>query len=347
MDACRYCASCWAAASARLRASSAASRQRFATVLNWAGVISAAGVQQQLRIGAERCHPFADDLADPVQVRDRQPPGAQRGPGRRMVARQPSRVEQLRRRSVGHRARDRNQPTGLAAPSSAQAPEASQSPTARTSSTSHRSHRRRNSPSRSAECAAPDQPARSSPAALPSARHAVHRIEHASTLNPGCDSSRPASPKPVGVPRAQSGIGSDTDLVRSGHGRRVHAAHGPSPEWPLAAPAGPPRGHLALDPRGLRGGPRRPVGRHPRAHRRCRRLRARGRPVASRRAARLDRRGRELLDALELAAQFPTRHRRTIEFPAFPPRSRPPAASPRAASPRTGFPRVAGGPSPA
>jgi transcriptional regulator with XRE-family HTH domain len=53
-------------------------------------------------------------------------------------------------------------------------------------------------------------------------------------------------------------------------------------------------------------------------------------------------RGRELLDALELAARFPTRHRRTIEFPAFPR-----AAAPRAASPRTGFPRVAGGPSPA
>jgi transcriptional regulator with XRE-family HTH domain len=53
-------------------------------------------------------------------------------------------------------------------------------------------------------------------------------------------------------------------------------------------------------------------------------------------------RGRELLDALELAAQFPTRHRRTIEFPAFP-RS----ASPRAVAPRTGFPRVAGRPSPA
>ncbi len=28
-------------------------------------------------------------------------------------------------------------------------------------------------------------------------------------------------------------------------------------------------------------------------------------------------RGRELLDALELAAQFPTRHRETIEFPRF------------------------------
>jgi transcriptional regulator with XRE-family HTH domain len=73
-------------------------------------------------------------------------------------------------------------------------------------------------------------------------------------------------------------------------------------------------------------------------------------------------RGRELLDALELAAQFPTRHRRTIEFPAFPGTASPGTASPGTASPGTASPgtaspgtaspgtaspRVAGRPSPA
>ena len=45
-------------------------------------------------------------------------------------------------------------------------------------------------------------------------------------------------------------------------------------------------------------------------------------------------RGRELVEVLELAAQFPARHTATLEFPRFPPRSPRPREQPRRQDPR-------------
>ena len=182
------CASCWAAASARPSASSAASRQRFATVLNWAGVISAAGCSNSS--GLARNAAIRSATTWPIRyrfatgnrpARSAAPVGAWSRANRAELSSCDAALSVIA-------PRDRNQPTGLAAPSSAQAPAASHSPTqCRTSASS--SSRTRNNPSSRPDRAEPDQPPRASYRSSPiSSEMRSTGSNMYSTLNPGCDS---------------------------------------------------------------------------------------------------------------------------------------------------------------
>ena len=143
LDAWRYCASCWARGIWRGRGRRRPRRaERFATVLNWAGVISAAGCSNSS--GLARNEAIRSPTTWPIRyrfatgnrpARSASPVGAWSRAKRAELSSCDAAVSVIA-------PRDRNQPTGLAAPSSAHAPEASRITDRPHQLNPHRFHRR-------------------------------------------------------------------------------------------------------------------------------------------------------------------------------------------------------------